>query len=79
MATSNEKQILQMINFIESEAREKANEINVQTDEDFAVEKQNLVDEAKKKIREEFKRKEKQVSVQKKMYLMIFFIFLFFF
>lgn len=66
--TSNEKQILQMINFIESEAREKANEINVQTDEDFAVEKQNLVDEAKKKIREEFKRKEKQVTVQKKMF-----------
>lgn len=56
-----------MINFIESEAQEKANEIKVQANEEFAIEKQNLVEAAKKKIREEYEKKEKAVDVEKKI------------
>lgn len=64
---AQDAKIKQMINFIESEAQEKANEIKVQANEEFAIEKQNLVEAAKKKIREEYEKKEKQVEVEKKM------------
>ena len=67
MASAAEKQITQMINFIEQEAKEKAREIEAQADEEFTIEKQRLVKEEQKKIRQEFERKEKQVIVQKKM------------
>jgi len=64
---AQDAKIKQMINFIESEAQEKANEIKVQANEEFAIEKQNLVEAAKKKIREEYEKKEKQVEVEKKI------------
>ena len=70
--TSQDAKIKQMINFIESEATEKAREIEVQANEEFAIEKQNLVEAAKKKIREEYEKKEKDVEVEKKMYVVVF-------
>lgn len=71
MSKTQDVKIKQMINFIEGEAQEKANEIKVQSNEEFAIEKQNLVEVAKKKIREEYEKKEKAVDVEKKMYIYI--------
>jgi V-type H+-transporting ATPase subunit E len=64
--TQNDK-IQQMIMFIQSEAREKANEIGVQADEEAAIEKLNLIENAKKKIRADYEKKERQVEIDKKM------------
>ena len=64
---AGDNKINQMINFIKSEAKEKADEIELQTREDFAIEKQNLVEEAKKKIRDDYAKKEQQVVIKKKI------------
>ncbi|KAG6737475.1 hypothetical protein POTOM_058999 [Populus tomentosa] len=61
------KQIQQMVRFIRQEAEEKANEILVSAEEEFNIEKLQLVEAEKKKIRQEYERKEKQVQVRKKM------------
>ncbi|CAH9117098.1 unnamed protein product [Cuscuta europaea] len=61
------KQIQQMVRFIRQEAEEKANEISVSAEEEFNIEKLQLVEAEKKKIRQEFERKEKQVDVRKKI------------
>lgn len=59
--------IQQMINFIQNEAKDKAEEIEVETAEQCAIEKQNLVEEASKNIRAEYEKKEKDVEIQKQM------------
>ncbi|KAI3966695.1 hypothetical protein MKW92_019214 [Papaver armeniacum] len=61
------KQIQQMVRFIRQEAEEKANEISVSAEEEFNIEKLQLVEAEKKKIRQEYERKEKQVEVRKKI------------
>lgn len=61
------KQILQMVRFIRQEAEEKANEISVSAEEEFNIEKLQLVEAEKKKIRQEYEKKEKQVEVRKKI------------
>ncbi|XP_015059397.1 V-type proton ATPase subunit E-like [Solanum pennellii] len=61
------KQIHQMVRFIRQEAEEKANEISVSAEEEFNIEKLQLVEAEKKKIRLEYERKEKQVDVRKKI------------
>uniref|UniRef100_A0A7N0ZWP9 V-type proton ATPase subunit E n=1 Tax=Kalanchoe fedtschenkoi TaxID=63787 RepID=A0A7N0ZWP9_KALFE len=61
------KQIEQMVRFILQEAQEKANEISVSAEEEFNIEKLQLVEAEKKKIRQEYERKEKQVEVRKKI------------
>ncbi|KAK3021884.1 hypothetical protein RJ639_047388 [Escallonia herrerae] len=61
------KQIQQMVKFIRQEAEEKANEISVSAEEEFNIEKLQLVEAEKKKIRQEYERKEKQVEVRKKI------------
>ncbi|KAL7127082.1 hypothetical protein ABFS83_14G230700 [Erythranthe nasuta] len=61
------KQIQQMVRFIRQEAEEKANEISVSAEEEFNIEKLQLVEAEKKKIRLEYERKEKQVQVRKKI------------
>ncbi|KAJ8621651.1 hypothetical protein MRB53_030180 [Persea americana] len=61
------KQIQQMVRFIRQEAEEKANEISVSAEEEFNIEKLQLVEAEKKKIRQEYERKEKQVEIRKKM------------
>ncbi|GLJ26182.1 hypothetical protein SUGI_0502220 [Cryptomeria japonica] len=61
------KQIQQMVHFIRQEAEEKANEIAVSAEEEFNVEKLQLVKIEKDKIKQEYERKEKQVEVRKKI------------
>ncbi|KAL6506485.1 hypothetical protein OROGR_024666 [Orobanche gracilis] len=65
--TDVSKQIQQMVRFIRQEAEEKANEISVSAEEEFNIEKLQLVEAEKKKIRQEYERKEKQVQVRKKI------------
>nr|CAB3504285.1 unnamed protein product [Digitaria exilis] len=73
------KQIQQMVRFIRQEAEEKASEISVSAEEvsflplrflclvEFNIEKLQLVEAEKKKIRQEYEKKEKQVEVRKKI------------
>ncbi|KAL5747610.1 hypothetical protein ACOSQ2_024907 [Xanthoceras sorbifolium] len=61
------QQIQQMVRFIRQEAEEKANEIQVSAEEEFNIEKLQLVEAEKKKIRQEYERKDKQVEVRKKI------------
>jgi len=61
------KQIQQMVRFIRQEAEEKANEISVSAEEEFNIEKLQIVEAEKKKIRQEYERKTKQVDVRKKI------------
>ncbi|KAK7251401.1 hypothetical protein RIF29_34556 [Crotalaria pallida] len=61
------KQIDQMVRFIRQEAEEKANEISLSAEEEFNIEKLQLVEAEKKKIRQEYERKEKQVEIRKKI------------
>ncbi|KAK1268570.1 V-type proton ATPase subunit E [Acorus gramineus] len=61
------KQIQQMVRFIRQEAEEKANEISVSAEEEFNIEKLQLVEAEKKKIRQEYEKKEKQVDIRKKI------------
>ncbi|KAK3444767.1 hypothetical protein EUGRSUZ_A00792 [Eucalyptus grandis] len=61
------KQIQQMIRFIRQEAEEKANEISISAEEEFNIEKMQLVEAEKKKLRQEYERKAKQVDVKKKI------------
>ena len=56
-----------MVQFIHQEAKEKANEIKLKTDEEFNIEKLRMVEAAKQKIRAEYEAKEKQVEVQKRI------------
>uniref|UniRef100_A0A453F5R9 V-type proton ATPase subunit E n=1 Tax=Aegilops tauschii subsp. strangulata TaxID=200361 RepID=A0A453F5R9_AEGTS len=65
--TDVSKQIQQMVRFIRQEAEEKAGEISVSAEEEFNIEKLQLVEAEKKKIRQEYERKEKQVDVRKKI------------
>ena len=58
----------QMVQFIHQEAKEKAAEIKLKTDEEFNIEKLRMVEAEKQKIRAEYERKEKQVEVTKRMY-----------
>eukprot|EP00854_Cymbomonas_tetramitiformis_P022365 gene22365-26982_t len=62
-----ERQINQMVQFIKQEAGEKANEISVAAEEEFNLKKLNMVDLEKKKMRQEFERKDSQIEVQKKI------------
>lgn len=61
------RQIRQMTQFIKQEAEEKANEIMVAAEEEFNIEKLQMVESEKQRIRKEFERKEKQVAVKKKI------------
>uniref|UniRef100_A0A2P2KXE7 V-type proton ATPase subunit E n=1 Tax=Rhizophora mucronata TaxID=61149 RepID=A0A2P2KXE7_RHIMU len=61
------KQIQQMVRFIRQEAEEKANEISVSAEEEFNIEKLQLLEAEKKKIRQEYERKEKQLEIRKKI------------
>ncbi|ONM28335.1 V-type proton ATPase subunit E3 [Zea mays] len=61
------RQLKQMTNFIRQEAVEKAAEIEAAAAEEFQIEKLQLVEAEKKKIRQEYDRKEKQVGIKKKI------------
>jgi len=62
-----QKQLGQMVAFIKSEAEEKANEIMSKAQEEFSIEKARIVQAEKRKIMQDFERKEKQVEIQKKI------------
>ncbi|CAK7343496.1 unnamed protein product [Dovyalis caffra] len=61
------KQIQQMARFIRQEAEEKANEISVSAEEEFNIEKLQFLEAERKKIRQEFERKTKQMDIRKKI------------
>ncbi|KAL9253156.1 V-type proton ATPase subunit E-like protein [Drosera capensis] len=61
------KRIQQMVRFIGQEAEDKPYEISVSAEEEFNIEKLQLVEAEKKKIRQEYERKAKQVEVRKKI------------
>ncbi|XP_015897746.1 V-type proton ATPase subunit E [Ziziphus jujuba] len=65
--TDVSKQIQQMVRFIRQEAEEKANEISVSAEEEFNIDKLQIVEAEKKKIRQEYERKAKQIEVRKKI------------
>lgn len=66
-ALENNKQIRQMVNFIMQEANEKVNEIQIKTDHDFNLERQNLVHNGKLKLMEEYAKKEKDLEVNQRV------------
>ncbi|KAJ4832538.1 V-type proton ATPase subunit E2 [Turnera subulata] len=61
------KQIQQMVRFIRQEAEEKANEISVSAEEEFNIEKLQLLEDEKRKIKQDFERKTKQLEVKRKI------------
>ncbi|XP_066363540.1 V-type proton ATPase subunit E-like [Miscanthus floridulus] len=61
------KQVQQMVRFILQEADEKASEITVAAEEEFSIEKLQLVESEKRRVRQEYERKEKQVDVRRKI------------
>ncbi|KAG7188368.1 hypothetical protein KM043_008022 [Ampulex compressa] len=62
-----QKQIKQMVAFIDQEANEKAEEIDAKAEEEFNIEKGRLVQQQRLKIMEYYEKKEKQVELQKKI------------
>lgn len=58
-----------MMAFIEQEANEKAEEIDAKAEEEFNIEKGRLVQQQRLKIMEYYEKKEKQVELQKKMFV----------
>jgi len=62
-----ERQIQQMIQFIDHEADEKEVEILAKADEEFNIEKGRLVEQEKQKIRAFYEKKEKNAELQKKI------------
>lgn len=64
-----------MMAFIEQEANEKAEEIDAKAEEEFNIEKGRLVQQQRLKIMEYYEKKEKQVELQKKMYVWFLYVF----
>jgi len=62
-----ERQIKHMMAFIEQEAKEKAEEIDAKAEEEFNIEKGRLVQQERKKIMNNYEKKEKQVELQKRI------------
>lgn len=60
-----QKQIQQMVNFITSEANDKAQEIEARALEDFNIEKLKLVEQMKNKVRHEYQQKAKQLEMER--------------
>lgn len=64
---SEARQIQSMIDFIEREAQEKAEELDSAAQEEYDVEKMRLVEAEKAKIRANLERKKKQVDVDRRV------------
>ena len=60
-------QVKHMREFIIHEANEKADELNAKAEQDYTVEKQRLVQDAKQQIRKEMDRREQNVELETKM------------
>lgn len=61
------RQIQSMIDFIEREAQEKADEVDAAAQEDYDIEKMRLVEAEKTKIRSDTEKKKKQVEVNRRV------------
>ncbi len=68
--TESQRQVKQMVNFIMQEANEKVNEIKIKTDHDFNLEKQQLIHNVKLKVQEEYSRKQKELEIQERVYVL---------
>lgn len=66
-AMNEDKQIQSMIDFIDREAREKAEELDQAAQEEYDVEKMRLVEAEKAKIRQDSERKKKQVEIDRRV------------
>lgn len=64
---SEDRQIQSMIDFIEREAHEKAEELDAAAQEEYDVEKMRLVEAEKAKIRANLEKKKKQVEVERRV------------
>eukprot|EP01084_Bolivina_argentea_P144596 253645_1 len=64
---SEERQIQSMIDFIEREAAEKAEELNYMGQEEYDTEKMRLVEAAKANVRADAEKKKKNVEVQQRV------------
>jgi len=64
---SEDRQIQSMIDFIEREAHEKAEELDAAAQEEYDVEKMRLVEAEKAKIRTNLEKKKKQVEVERRV------------
>lgn len=62
-----QEQLDKMVGFIEKEAKEKAQEIDQKTDEEFDAEKGKLFLQHRERIAAEYKRKQEQEITNKKM------------
>jgi vacuolar-type H+-ATPase subunit H len=60
-------QVKHMREFIIHEANEKADELNAKAEQDYTVEKQRLVEDAKLQIKKEFERRMNNVELETKM------------
>jgi len=60
-------QLLQMQNFIMQEAEDKASEIRNKAQEEFSIQKSNIVVVEKQRIIKEYEKKEKQIGIKKKI------------
>ena len=67
MSVDAERQIRQMADFIELEAKEKASEIRAKAKADADAERQLAITSAKAKIADEFDKKERNLATEKKM------------
>ncbi|XP_043699858.1 V-type proton ATPase subunit E1-like [Telopea speciosissima] len=61
------KQIQKIVRFILQEANEKANKLLIEANEESNILRLKLIEDEKRKIREEYERKEKQVEVRKRI------------
>lgn len=64
---SEDRQIQSMIDFIEREAQEKAEELDAAAQEEYDVEKMRLVEAEKAKIRANLEKKKKQAEVERRV------------
>eukprot|EP01054_Gregarina_sp_Poly1_P002372 Gregarina_sp_Poly_1__2371@NODE_1635_length_3667_cov_217_740556_g1079_i0_p3_GENE_NODE_1635_length_3667_cov_217_740556_g1079_i0NODE_1635_length_3667_cov_217_740556_g1079_i0_p3_ORF_typecomplete_len232_score43_30vATPsynt_E/PF01991_18/8_1e59VirE/PF05272_11/5_9VirE/PF05272_11/13DUF4886/PF16227_5/0_03DUF4886/PF16227_5/4_4e03DUF885/PF05960_11/0_21DUF1104/PF06518_11/0_057DUF1104/PF06518_11/4_1e03DUF4570/PF15134_6/0_36DUF4570/PF15134_6/5_7e03DcpS_C/PF11969_8/25Mitofilin/PF09731_9/3_2Spore_II_R/PF09551_10/ len=63
--SESQRQIDQMVKFILNEAKDKAAEIEAKSMEDFNIEKLKLLQQMKDKVRQDYKKKAKQMETEK--------------
>ena len=65
------QQVQHMRDFIIHEAKEKADEIDAKAEQDYTVETMRLVEEEKRRIQKDIKRREDNVELESKMYVSV--------
>jgi len=62
-----DQSIGRMIGFIQNEAKEKATEIEMEANEAYTIEKQRIFEAEKKKIKQDYERKQKSVESERRI------------